>query len=284
MTATSDSTADGPPTPHRRNRRRLLAAVGLVAVLGVAVIAVLLWSRATVDPVSTDTARQRAGVDPASSTSAAPLVPVTGVYQYRGTGTEQLDRPPKTQLQGPDIPGTVTALDGGCWRLRVDYNTNHWQSWDYCSTGTGLTETGGEFFQRLELGPVKVDTSSTSICDPPVDVIRPTQSAGDQWRQTCSGTSTASDGEVTSAGPYTFVGEELLDIDQRGVATLHYHRVRTLGGGQSGTEDVNTWFDATTGLPVKNSRVITVRSDSPLGTVTYTERGSFTLVSLTPTR
>lgn len=94
----------------------------------------------------------------------------------------------------------------------------------------------------------------------------------------------ASDGEVTSAGPYTFVGEELLDIDQHRVTTLHYRRVRTLGGGQRSTEDVDTWFDAATGLPVKNSRVITVRSDSPLGTVTYTERGSFTLASLTPTR
>lgn len=203
---------------------------------------------------------------------------------HRPSGVDRHRTPTGGSGHGLVDSGRPAGAGGGCWRLRVDYNTNHWQSWDYCSTVTGLTETGGEFFQRLDLGPVTVDTSSASTCDPPVDAIRTTQSAGDRWRQTCRGTSTASDGEVTSAGPYTFVGEELLDIDQRGVTTLHYHRVRTLGGGQSGTEDVNTWFDATTGLPVQNSRVITVHSDSALGTVTYTERGSFTLVSLTPTR
>lgn len=288
MTAMTDRTATGPPTrrpsPHRRYRRRIVAVVGLVVALGVAVTATVLWNRVTVHPVSMDTARQRAGTDSGPSTPAAPLVPAAGVYQYRGTGTEHLDKPPRTQPQGPDIPGTVTGLGRGCWRLRVDYNTNHWQSWDYCSTGTALTETAGAFFQRLDLGPVAVDTSSTYTCDPPTDVIRPTQTAGDRWRQACRGTSTASDGEVTSAGPYTFIGEEHLDIDRRHVTTLHYHRVRTLGGGQSGTEDVDTWFEATTGLPVRNSRVITVHSDSLLGSVTYTERGSFTLVSLTPTR
>jgi hypothetical protein len=287
MTATGDSTVDGPSRPtalHRRHRGRIVAVVALVVALGLAVTTVVLWNRVTVRPVSLDTARQRAGLDSGPAAPAAPLIPAEGVYQYRGTGTEHLDKPPKTQPQGPDIPGTVTHLEGGCWRLRVDYNTNHWQSWDYCSTATGLTEDAGEFFQRLDLGPVAVETSSTYTCSPPADAIQLTQTAGDQWHHACSGTSTSSDGEVTSAGPYTFVGEERLDIDGRDVTTLHYHRVRTLGGGQSGTEDVETWFEATTGLPVKNSRVITVHSDSALGRVTYTERGTFTLVSLTPTR
>lgn len=287
MTARMDSTASGPPTGPTsppRHRRRIVAVVGLVVALGVVATAIALWNRDTAQPVSMDTARQRAGLDSSPAAPAAPLVPVAGVYQYRGTGTEHLDKPPKTQRQGPDIPGTVTDLGGGCWRFRVDYSTNHWLSWDYCSTGTGLTENAGEFFQRLELGPVPVDTSSTYTCDPPADAIRPSQTAGDRWRQACRGTSTASDGEVTSAGPYTFVGEERLDIGGRPVTTLRYHRVRTLGGAQSGTEDVNTWFEATTGLPVRNSRVITVKSDTVVGAVTYTERGSFTLVSLTPTR
>ena len=60
--------------------------------------------------------------------------------------------------------------------------------------------------------------------------------------------------------------------------------MRNLGGAQSGTEEVDTWFDASTGLPVRNSRLITVRSDTVLGAITYTEEGSFTLASLTVTR
>lgn len=288
MTSIGDRSALGPsirePSPRRRRRGRIVAAAGLVISLGVVVTVVVLWNRVTVHPVSMDAARERAGTASGPSTPLAPLVPAAGVYRYRGTGTEHLDRPPRTQRQGPDIPGTVSDLGGGCWRFRVDYSNKHWQSWDYCATATALTENAGSFFQRIELGPVSVDTSSTVTCDPPVDAIRLTQVVGDRSRQACHGTSTASDGEVTSTGPYTFVGEERLDIDGQQVTTLHYHRVRTLGGAQHGTEDVNTWFEATTGLPVRNSRVITVHSDSVLGTVTYTERGSFTLVSLTPTR
>lgn len=276
------STAE--PSPHRRHRRRIVAVASLVVALGVVVTATVMWNRVTVHPVSMDTARERAGLDSAPSTPAAPLVPAAGVYQYRGAGSERLDRPPRTQPQGPDIPGTVTSLGRGCWRLRVDYNSNHWQSWDYCSTGTALTETAGAFFQRIDLGPVSVDTSSSYTCDPPVDAIRLTRTAGDRWRQSCRGTSTASEGVVTSAGPYTFVGEEEIDVGGRPVATLHHHRVRNLGGAQSGTEEVDTWFDASTGLPVRNSRLITVRSDTVLGAITYTEEGSFTLASLTVTR
>ncbi len=68
------------------------------------------------------------------------------------------------------------------------------------------------------------------------------------------------------------------------MTALHYHRLRTLTGGQTGTEDINVWFDAETGLPLKNQRVITVRSDSMIGGVTYDEEGSFRLASMTPTR
>jgi hypothetical protein len=177
----------------------------------------------------------------------------------------------------------VTHLDGRCWRLRVDYSTNHWQSWDYCPTGSGLTENAGAFFQRLDLEVIKVDTSSTYTCAPPVDAIRATQQAGDHWMQECRGTSTGSDGEVISSGPYTYVGPERLDIGGTQVEALHYHRMRNLTGGQTGTEDVNVWFDATTALPLRNQRVITVHSGALIGGVTYEENGSFQLVSMTPT-
>jgi hypothetical protein len=56
-----------------------------------------------------------------------------------------------------------------------------------------------------------------------------------------------------------------------------------LWGRPGGTEDVNVWFDAATGLPLRNQRVITVRSSSLIGGVTYEENGSFQLASMTPT-
>jgi len=291
--------------PARRRHRALIigSIVGVVLIAG-AVMFVVLWNRGSARPVTMEEARSRAGtqvvvpsadtqpLQPApgagapvtdQSTDPEPLRPAPGVYRYVGEGTERLDKPPLTQAQGPEIPGTVTHLEGGCWSLRVDYSTNHWQSWDYCPAGSGLTENAGAFFQRLDLVVAKVDTSSSYTCDPPVDAIRETQRAGDQWMQECRGTSTGSDGEVISSGPYTYVGPELLDIAGTEVAALHYHRLRNLTGGQTGTEDVNVWFDAATGLPLRNQRVITVHSSSLIGGVTYEENGSFQLASMTPT-
>jgi hypothetical protein len=274
-----------PERGHRRRpRARIVAATAVVVLIaGVATFIVLL-NRGSSRPVSMEEAQRRAGTaTSAQSSDTVPLQPAAGVYLYRGEGTERLDKPPLTQTQGPDIPGTVTHLEGGCWRLRVDYSTNHWQSWDYCPAGSGLTENAGEFFQRLDLVVAKVDTSSSYTCDPPVDAIRSTQEAGDEWMQECRGTSTGSDGEVISSGPYTFVGAERLDIGGTDVEALHYHRLRNLTGGQSGTEDVNVWFDAATGLPLRNERVITVHSGALIGGVTYEENGGFQLTSMTPT-
>jgi hypothetical protein len=279
----------GPTAPPRRRRRRVRIVAAIVGVVLVAAGAtfVLLWNRVSTRPVSIAEAVERAGAagngtdQPAT---AVPFRPAAGVYQYRGEGTEELDKPPRSQSQGVGIPGTVTDLGDRCWSFRVDYNTDHWQSWDYCSTGTGLTEQGGSFYQRLDLVVTTVETSATYTCDPPADTIRATQRVGDQWKQDCHGTSTAASGEVVAAGPYRYLGQEDLDIRGTRVKAFHYRWSRTLTGGQTGTEAGDFWFDAETGLPLQNRRVITVHSDSPIGQVTYTEQGSFRLESMTPTR
>jgi hypothetical protein len=280
--------AAGPDPAARRRRRRLIGAavVGGVLIAGVATL-VLLWTQVSTRPVTVEEARERAdlsGPEGDPSPEATPFRPAVGIYRYRGEGSERLDKPPTSQRQGPDIPGTLTHLDDRCWRLRVDYNTEHWQSWDYCSTGDGLTESAGAFFQRLDLVVTQVETSSSYTCDPPVDAIRAEQQAGDRWMQECRGTSTGTDGEVVSTGPYTYLGTETLDIGGVEVEALHYRRSRTLTGGQSGSEDIDVWFQTETGLILQNEREITVRSDSLIGGVTYEESGSFTLVSMSPTR
>ena len=279
----------GQTAPPRRRHRRVWIVAAIVGVVLVAAAAtfVVLWNRVTTRPVSVAEAARRAGAagyGTDQSATATPLRPAAGVYQYRGEGTEELDTPPRSQSQGPGIPGTVTHLGARCWKLRVDYNTNHWQSWNYCSTGKGLTEQGGAFFQRLDLVFATVETSATYTCDPPADTIRAVQRMGDQWKQNCHGTSTAASGEVIAAGPCRYLGREDLDIGGRRVNALHYRWSRTLTGGQTGTEAGDYWFDAETGLPLQDRRVITVRSDSPIGQVTYKEKGSFHLESMTPTR
>ncbi len=286
MTEPSDSEGVPPDSGRRRHWVWIIGAIGAIALVAAGATLFVLWNRTSSDPVSIEEARNRAdaaGADTEPSADAVALRPAAGIYRYRGEGTEHLDTPPLTQTQGPEIPGTVTHLEGQCWSLRVDYSTKHWQSWDYCPTGTTLTETAGEFFQQLDLVVTTIDTSSSYTCDPPVDAIRATQEAGDQWTQECRGTSTGTEGEVVSSGPYTFVGPQDLDIGGTKVPALHYHRVRNLTGGQTGTEDINLWFDAETGLPLRNERNITVHSSSLIGGVTYEETGSFQLESMIPT-
>ncbi|MCU0269951.1 MAG: hypothetical protein MUF83_15080 [Acidimicrobiales bacterium] len=284
----SDADPTGPGAPRRRHRRVRVAVAGAAVVVGATVAGlVVLANRDPGEPVSVEQARARVGeagfgTVPAEQQSSSR--PEAGVYLYRGEGTEHLDAPPVNQGQGPEIPGTVTYLDAGCWQFRVDYNTNHWQSWTYCPDGADLSERAGMFFQRLDLVALQVETTSSYTCDPPVEAVVADAVEGDEWSQECRGTSTGSQGEVVTSGPYTFVGSEELDVGGAPVSSLHYRRVRTLSGGQTGTEAIEWWFDAGTGLPLRNERTIEVRSATLVGGVTYTETGFFQLASTTPTR
>jgi hypothetical protein len=53
---------------------------------------------------------------------------------------------------------------------------------------------------------------------------------------------------------------------------------RTLTGAQTGRQRAGLWF-AMNGLPLRNERKITVNTETAIGSVTYTEDGSFTLTS-----
>ena len=59
---------------------------------------------------------------------------------------------------------------------------------------------------------------------------------------------------------------------------------RTLSGSQAGFERYDMWYSVLDGLPVETVRHVDVKSSSPIGTVTYTENGSYSLTSLTPQR
>ena len=55
-----------------------------------------------------------------------------------------------------------------------------------------------------------------------------------------------------------------------------------MSGSQHGTQTADLWFAQKDGLPLRNVRSQTVRTDTVVGTSSYTERGEFTLASLKP--
>ncbi len=264
---------------RRRPIRWVAATAGVVLVAAVVVI-VVLWVRSGAHEVDIDDVTAPTG----STTPPAPaeLRPEQGVYAFEGSGTDRLDKPPKEQAQGPQVPGTVTHRADGCWTLRMDYSSNHWQSWVYCPRSDGgLDERGGETFQRWDFGAFATESMSSFTCADAV-TIRSGQQPGDSWDQTCSGTSSSSDGETVSTGPYTYVGPATVDVNGHPVSAHRYRRERTMSGAQRGTETSEVWFAADTGLPLRNERSITASTDTVIGEVTYSEDAEFRLTSTTP--
>jgi hypothetical protein len=208
--------------------------------------------------------------------------PAAGIYEYEGAGTEQLSTPPLSQSQGPTMPATVEWLDEGCWSFRIDYSSNHWQSWTYCPDGDLVTEVAGSTWQRWMIGTAAITNLSTFECAPGSVVTARGADVGQEWDATCTGTNEAVAGETVSSGTERFVGEEVLEIAGEQVRTQHFVSERTMRGAQVGTDRSDVWFEVDSGLPVRNERRIEAATDTPLGSSTYTEEGSFRLTSQAP--
>ena len=79
--------------------------------------------------------------------------------------------PPKTQSEGPEIPGTVIDRPGGCFEFRLDYSNVHWQSWTYCQSDGAMLTSSKAGYYLWNFVVVKVDDTSTYICDPGAGTI-----------------------------------------------------------------------------------------------------------------
>lgn len=266
--------------------------IGLaVLVVGLGVAAWFWIQRDTSRPVTLDEARDRRNEtngglapDPSGSDepgSDGPVRPAAGVYEYEGTGTESLSLPPLSQSQGPTVPATVEHLGNDCWSIRFDYSNNHWQKWNYCPLGADLVETGGESWQRWMIGATAITNLTTATCDDAM-VLPASRTPGQVWEASCTATNEAVDGEATSAGDYTFVGDEDIEVGGHSVPTAHFVREREMSGAQEGSERSEVWFAVDTGLPIRNERTISVSTDTPVGASTYEEDGSFRLVGPDP--
>jgi hypothetical protein len=260
----------------------VVAAVVVLAVAGGATAFAVAWRDRGAKEASVEDAlaRFRAGGE---SGGAAALRPAAGVYTYGGSGRERLSVLGTSQRWGASLPATVTH-DGECWRLRVDFSTNHWQDWRYCPDRGVLREAGGTTSQRFDFVAFTADDVNVFTCEPPNDVVRGDAEPGDSWAQRCEGRSTTRGTHAVSSGTTTFVGIEEIDVGGERVPAFRYRAERTLSGDQAGTDTSETWFSLRDGMVLRQTRSVHVESPSPLGTVTYTEDGSFTLTSLTPRR
>jgi hypothetical protein len=263
---------------------------GPVLGLAVVVLAVLLatglfvraWNDRGARAASVDRTVEGFRKDGNGSASAALLTPAAGVYTYDTEGSEGLSLLGTSQAWGSEVPATVTRDDRRCWAIRFDISTNHVRSATYCPAGRVLEEVAGSTRQTFDFVATSVTDVTEFTCDPPGQLIRLDAAPGDSWQAGCSGRSPERGTAVTSAGPTTYLGRERVEVGPTRVDALHYRVERTLSGDQHGTERTEAWYEPATGMLVRQTRDISVASPSPLGDITYTERGTLRLRSLVP--
>lgn len=269
---------------HRHRLGIVIVSVIVVLLAGGAGGFVYLWNHTGPHQLSMSTAIQRfrSGatgmvIDPGT------LHPPQGVYEYTGSGSEHVSLPPKSQTEGPGIPGTVSYLAHGCWSLRLDYSDSHWQSATFCPRNGDLVEVGRGGWYRWDFVAFVIADTATFTC-PEQEVVMPvTLRVGERFAFRCSGTnSSLNTGVVTMSGTNQYVGAETLRVGHTSVPTLHFHEVARFGGGQSGTNVADTWFSTVNGLPIRGTWSTRVTTPTALGSSTLTGRASFSLLSLTP--
>jgi hypothetical protein len=266
-------------------RRPVLVAAAVVATVTVlAGGGLILWRVSSPGPASVDEAVDRfeEGEEGDGDPGLESRRPPEGVYEYAGEGSERISFPPVSQQDGAVVPGTVSHEADGCWTFRLDYNAAHWQDWHYCRDGDRMAEQGGRTHQVWDFGVTEVENLSTFTCDPPAPMLPPDE-PGWTVDQRCGGTSDQVDGVTTSAGPWTYLGPEVVTVAGLPVDAWHFRQERTLSGAQQGHQHTDAWFRED-GLLLRSERDIEAASPSPIGEVTYTETGSVELTGLEPRR
>jgi len=267
---------------HWYRRPRWIALMVVLALLvAVGIPFGIAWSNrgakeASVNDAITKFRKQHGATD------AGFLRPAAGVYMFNGTGTEKLSLLSTTQQWGPRIPVTVTTDKNGCWTFRIDFSTNHWQSIDFCRKGRTLQQAGDRTFQSFDFVATTVSDTNDTTCSPPIDRVRIDAKPGAKWKVGCDGRSESRGTKFRAAGTDQFVRLETIMVGKDAVPAYRYRVERTITGSQTGTERYDMWYSVADGMPVRTNRQVVVHSPSPIGTVTYTENGSYTLTALQP--
>lgn len=275
--------------PHRRRtwagRRRgllVLAAVTVVVAAAAGTFA-YRWDHSGPRPLSPSVAIERfLAQGGARRADPGTLRPPSGVYLYAGTGHEHISLPPRSQSEGPGMPGTVSSAPGGCWVWRVDYSNSHWQSATFCPRGGNLTEVGRAGWYRWSFVALSMADTATFRCTP--EVARPAVlHVGQSFPFTCTGTNDPlHTAPVSVYGVNRFLGLAVVDIARQPVVTMHFRETTRYSGGQTGTNVADTWLAADDALPVMVSWTTTVTTPTFLGSSTLTGHATLRLRSLQP--
>ncbi len=287
----ADGLGSGPPeSPHKRasfrhRHRKLLIVLACLLVILVSGIGIFLymWNNNGPQQLSSNTAYQRFKSAHDPSAQAGTLRPHQGVYSYVGRANEHISLPPKSETEGPGMPGTVTYNADGCWVWRLDLSDSHWQSSTYCPSSGDLVSPGRAGWYRWDFVVMTISDTATFQCSTPEVVLPEIFRQGERFAFSCTGTNDPiNTGAVVMTGYNQYVGTQTFTIGGQKVETLHFREVTTFSGGQTGTNTSDLWYSTANALPVHGTWNTKVSSPTVVGTSTLTAKASFTVSSLTP--
>ncbi len=281
--STSSEPTGGRRRHHHRVRIVLLAAATIVLLaFAYPTVRYTLRSHPKAKSISSAIKQFRDKTSIPQSASNSFLRPAAGVYRAVGQGGEKIAFPPNSQSDGAVLPITVRDLANGCWNWRIDYNTAHWHEYTFCPKDAQLLLVSQQNFQSWDFGMTHITNLGEFTCTPARPIVEQQPQAGKTYMHYCTGKNSAVAGASITDGPATFVGVTTLNIGGTPVRAIHQDRVQSLSGSQRGEIHEDWWFATDTGLPLRAERHYTVTSDSPLGTINYTENGSWQLSSIRP--
>jgi hypothetical protein len=254
-----------------------------LAIIGGLGVFIYLWSQTGATALAPSVAVQRFRQIERGGVRTVGPGPAQGVYLYRGSGTETVSVPPKSQSEGPEIPGTVIDRPGGCFEFRLDYSDVHWQDWTYCLHGGSMVTTSKAGYYLWDFVVFSVDDTSTYTCSPAIVTVPGDSVVHSPHRVSCIGTNDhISTGLVHMDGTSMVTAAKTLRVGSAKEPAVLVREDVALSGGQHGSNHADTWFSVTTGLPLRGTWSTVVSTPSPIGTSTLRAHGRFDLTSLAP--
>jgi hypothetical protein len=245
-------------------RRAALALALMVAAADL----FLLWGRTLATPVGAEAAA--AGYltgEPAPPGAWSGPGPPPGVYRYRTTGYERIDR---FGIERPYPPETVRVITwrGGCrWRETVPIFTQHVETYDFCTSAADADD----FASSTSLTYFLVPGTQRFACAPTGRRLLTGHPPGTARSWRCV------QGTSVSANTTVLVGTETVSTGAGPVPTRHLRLLTALSGRSTGGAVRDLWLTPD-GLVVKEEREVSLRVRSPfVGLLTYEERASFLL-------
>ena len=266
-----------------RRRTPGLRAMLAVALLVAAGDGFLLWGRTLATPVGAAAARARFLPGPAAP-GPGPRPPA-GLYRYRTTGRETVDRFGVEHAYPAETVRVVTDLGGCRWRETVPLFDQHTETYDFCAD-SGLRDARDVAY-ATSLTYFLVPGVQRFSCAVPGRRLMTGAAPGTVVRWRCAEGASVSDNTTTYLGTATHLGTASLGggtlRDGPGLAGARHLRVVTALTGQStGAAVRDLWLDRD-GLVLREERLVrlVVRSGF-VGRVVYDERATFTLVAREP--